>query len=75
MTYVTVELGQFRVYLIKKEIPAGDNLPGGETMTEWTKNENGEWVEADPDMSKEDYLDIFSDMDDELFHLWDLQQG
>jgi hypothetical protein len=35
--------------------------------TNWIQNEDGEWVEAPPLMSKEDWLDIFADMDQDDF--------
>ena len=42
---------------------------------QWTRNENGEWVEAKPLMSKEDMLEFFWDMDEDVFHMWDLNHG
>ena len=42
---------------------------------QWTRNEDGEWVEAEPLMSKEDMLEFFWDMDEDVFHMWDLNHG
>jgi hypothetical protein len=40
------------------------------TGTNWTKNEEGEWVEAAPLMTKEDWTEIFAQMDADRFDEW-----
>tara|TARA_B100000902_G_scaffold345982_1_gene352389 strand:+ start:5340 stop:5474 length:135 start_codon:yes stop_codon:yes gene_type:complete len=44
-------------------------------MTEWTRNEDGEWVEAEPLMSKEDLMEMMWDWDEDLRHMHDLCHG